>query len=200
LGSVTLDGRVLAATYDPLREDCGSMRAYADVAALATEAFTVSGAPTLSGTALSLTANALARARARFDSGFLQIAARSRAGMLTSAGTLVPAAPWRATVIKSDTGVTVNGTSTHVGLLGVDGNLVIRGTLRVDGLLIVRGALDVTAGVLDVRGALVVGDRDGLGSRLGAGTRVTYAPCLAGRALVAVTRPRASPFSVWNSP
>jgi len=67
-------------------------------------------------------------------------------------------------------------------------------------VLLVHGALDASAGILDVHGAIVVRDVARYGSSIGPGVGITYAPCLVGRALIAVATPRGSPFDTWNSP
>lgn len=103
-------------------------------------------------------------------------------------------------VAGDSSGVTFDGLTQIRGLLLIDGDLAVRGTLRVEGLLVVRGALDTSAGHVFVDGAVIVRDRGGRGSWLTTQTRVRWAPCLAGRALVAVAHPRASPFHQWNSP
>ena len=142
----------------------------------------------------------LARAQARFDSAFTQLRPRAVTVTPSAASTLPILADWRAAVMPAAGGVTLEGSSGHVGVLAVDGDLTVHGDLRIDGLLVVRGALDASAGMLDVHGALVVRDAAARGSTLGAGTRIAYAPCLVGRALAAVAVPRAPPFGTWNSP
>lgn len=96
--------------------------------------------------------------------------------------------------------MTLEGISRYVGLLAIDGDLIVRGSLELDGLLVVRGAVDVSAGTLILRGALVARDVSARGSSVGAGVSVSYRPCMVGRALVAVAAPRSLPFGVWNSP
>ncbi len=198
LDAATIDGRDQVVAYEPTRDDCGPWRDSVSVAALASVTRSVRVAPLLFGAVT--TVPAVAASRTRFDSGFAQIIARARPAVLTPSGGIPSTASWRASVIQQASAVMVDDTSQYVGLLAVDGDLVIRGALRVDGLLVVRGAIDVSAGLLDVRGALVIRDASALGSQLGAGVQVTYAPCLAGRALVPVATPNRLPFGVWNSP
>ncbi|MBL0170252.1 MAG: hypothetical protein IPP90_05875 [Gemmatimonadaceae bacterium] len=196
----TVDGRDQFAPYDPARDDCGSLRDSASIAAIAAEGFSWRTPGTLFGLTFSLTPPSMAIARAQFDSGFAAIAGRTRTFAMAAPGSVPGSSPWRASVIQVTPGVTIDGVSDYVGLLAVDGDLIVRGTLRVEGMLLVRGAVDVSSGALDVRGALVVRDRAAIGSRVGATLRVAYAPCLVGRALVAVAQPSRRPFGVWNSP
>ncbi len=200
LGPSRIDGRDLPQVYDPQRDDCGALRDSASTNAIAATQFNVAGVPTLFGATVTLTPAVRAQEGARVDDAFTQLRARSITVTPTALGT-VPALPdWRAAVMPAAGGVTLEGDSRHVGLLAVDGDLTVHGALRVDGMLVVRGALRATAGTLDIHGALVVRDHSALGSSLGPGTRVVYAPCLAGRALAAVAVPRTTPFGVWNSP
>ena len=198
LDAATIDGRDQVVALEPTRDDCGPWRDSASVGALASVSSSVRVAPLLFGAAT--TVPAVAASRARFDSGFAGIIARAHPLVPTVSGGVPSTASWRASVIQQAAAVMVDDTSQYVGLLAVDGDLVIRGALRVDGLLVVRGAVDVSAGVLDVRGALVIRDVSALGSQLGIGVHVTYAPCLVGRALVALATPNRLPFGVWNSP
>ena len=200
LGAATLDGRDQLRGYDPALDDCGPWRDSASVSAIASVAFTNTAIPVLYGSAITLAAATVAPMRERFDIAFPQISARSRRVALVVSGSVASVARWRATVIQPALGVTVNGDSRYVGLLAFDGDLIVHGALRVDGLLVVRGAIDVSTGTLEVRGALVVRDDSARGSHLGARVRVTYAPCLMGRALAAVAMPTTSPFGVFNIP
>ena len=198
--SVLADGRDQLQPYDARFDDCGPLRDSASIEAVATEQVQLDGTPELYGATVTLAPDNLARARSRFDSAFALVAMRAVPVTLTAFETVPAMADWRAAVMRGAGAVTLNGSSRHVGLLAIEGDLTLRGTLRVDGVLLVRGALDASAGTLDVRGALVVRDASAQGTRIGPDARLTYAPCLVGRALVAVAVPRVSPFDAWNSP
>lgn len=205
LGTATMqsafaDGRDLLQFYDPRFDDCGPLRDSASIGAVAAELVRLEGATTVYGAAVALAPDILAQAYTRFDSAFSQVRARANTITPTAFGTLPVIPAWRAAVMQSAGTVTLEGSSRHTGLLAVDGDLVIHGALRIDGVLLVRGALDASGGTLDVHGVLAVRDVAGRGSFMGPGAGVTYAPCLVGRALVAVAVPRASPFDTWNSP
>ncbi|MEQ1691053.1 MAG: hypothetical protein ABMA00_07210 [Gemmatimonas sp.] len=199
LTAATIDGRDSAHAYDPTRDDCGSARDTASVSAVAGVALVNSGAALIGNTTV-IPLSAVSGHHTLFDSGFTLVSARARAVPLPIAGPFPASPPWRATVIQPTPGVTLTGVSHYVGLLAVDGDLLVHGSLHIDGLLLVRGALDVTRGTLDVRGAVVIRDRSIRGSQLGAGLHVVYAPCLVGRALVAVATPHRAPYGVWNVP
>jgi hypothetical protein len=205
LGNATLqsafaDGRDQPQFYDPRLDDCGALRDSASIDGVAAGMLNVDGMTTLHGAAVTLAADVLARAGSRFDSAFALVQARANTITPSAFATVPVLADWSAAVMHGAGVVTLEGSSRHVGLLAVDGDLVIHGALRVDGVLLVRGALDTSVGALDVHGALIVRDAAGNGSTLGNGGLVMYTPCLVGRALVAVARPRAAPFDVWNSP
>jgi hypothetical protein len=115
---------------------------------------------------------------------------------------LAPGTAWTArSVTSSDSAapgrVTLAGTSRHDGLLVIDGDLLLQGALLVNGLLVVSGALDASAGTLEVDGGVIVRDAATRGTRLGANVRIRYSPCLVGRALATVARPRIAPFALW---
>jgi hypothetical protein len=205
LGPATLespftDGRDQPGPSDPRRDDCGPLRDSGSVDAIAAARFVMRGIPTLLGATTTIAAADLARANARFDSAFTLLRARATTVTPSAVGSVPTLPDWHAAVIPTAGSVTLDGQSTHIGLLAVDGDLTIHGALHLVGLLVVRGALNASAGTLHVRGALVVRDASARGSTLGAGTRLEYAPCVAGRALAAVAVPRASPFGAWNSP
>lgn len=87
--------------------------------------------------------------------------------------------------------------SRHQGVLLVDGDLNITGDLEVNGLLMVRGAIDASQGRLIVRGAALVRDELGHGSRFGFATRVRYSRCALRRALSATGAPAAITTRGW---
>lgn len=200
LGSATVDGRDRLFAVDPARDDCGPLRDSASVPALAAATVIMRDAPTLFGATTTIPVGDITAYGARFDNGFAKVVARAQPLALTTLGSLPTVRWWRASVITGGTSVTMEGSSRYVGLLAVDGDLIVRGSLELDGLLVVRGAVDVSAGTLILRGALVARDANVRGSSLGAGVSISYRPCLVGRALVAVATPRSVPFGVWNSP
>jgi hypothetical protein len=199
-GNVNIDGRDSVVAFDGSRDDCGPLRDTASLPALVSGAPRPYAAPVLAGALVHLNPTGLAQDRAAFDSAFTAIATRASTMRSTVPGAIPVAPPWRAVVIQSPGTVTLDSAIRHRGLLVFDGDIVVRGSLTVDGLLVVRGSLDASAGSLTVRGALVVRDVVATGTRLGAGVRIRLAPCLVGRALVAVSVPRAAPFGVWNAP
>jgi len=200
LGAAALDGRDSFSSYNAARDDCGAQRDTNSVAALSAPSITIRGAPRVQGATLVTTAAPLAIAHAQFDSAFALLLARAPRSALSVGLTVPPQNAWRALVIRDTGAVTLQGTSAHVGLLAIDGDLVLRGTLEVDGVLIVRGALDAAQGALTVRGALIVRDVAARASTMGDSVSVRYAPCMVGRALAAVALPRASRYAVYNSP
>lgn len=199
-----LDGRDRVGALDAARDDCGPWRDTASLDAVHALRIEARNAPTLYGGSWTLAASAQDSLTTWFDRAWANLLPRVVSAPRTADSAIAPLAPWRASVLRpvmpSATSVTVDGVSTVRGLLAVDGDLVLRGALRVDGLLIVRGALDVRTGSLDVSGAVIVRDVSRMGSTMGANTRVTYAPCLVGRALAAVSVPRVAPFAVWHTP
>jgi len=200
MGTATLDGRDQVAPYDPARDDCGPWRDTASLAGLAVARPPIRDTLAWRAPVRVLDSLRLMQSRAQIDSAFVLLRARATTGSLTADGALPTTAAWRATVIAAPGGVTLREASTHVGLLVIDADLVLRSTLRVDGLLVVRGAIDASAGALVVRGALLVGDVGVRGSHFGNSAQVMYAPCLMSRALAAVASPRAAVYGAWNSP
>lgn len=195
-----IDGRDVALPYDAGGNDCGPLRDTASVAAVATPRFDSIDTSALSGTQLALSVAQHTAARTNFMNGWLMLMRRATPQALTARGELASNPNWSAVVISGASRVTFEGSSRHVGLLAIDGDMIVQGTLQVDGLLIVRGAIDASAGRLHVLGALIVGDTDGSGSRLYSGTSVQFAPCIAGRAVTTVSTPQVAPFLVWNAP
>ncbi len=200
LGAAVFDGRDIARPFDAILEDCGPWRDTASVAALTAVTWAAHDSVVAYGAMPALTAASVSVAQQRFDSTFAVVVARAASITQSGPGPLAPSAPWRARVMRAADTVIVDGTSTHVGLLAIDGDLDVRGTLRVHGLLLVRGALRVSGGALQVDGALVVRDASTRGSSFSATTRVAYAPCLWRRALIPVAMVRTSAFGVWNGP
>lgn len=190
-GEASFDGRDQFSPTVADRDDCGDLRDSASIPGIAANA---------------VAANA-ATAQADFDQAWSLLRARATSQLPTrsnaSPGSITNwtgGDTWTSVVIEGAPNVTITGTSQHVGLLAVDGDLVIQGSLTVTGILVVRGALRVTGGELDVQGALIVADREATGSRINGPTTIRYAPCLLGRALVSVSVPRSAPFHLWNSP
>jgi len=198
--AATFDGRDIALLYDASLCDCGPSRDTASRPALAAGALTVTSAPVAFRVLEPLTGLQLAASQQQFDNTFVTVAAR--AGILTHAtpGPLPTTSPWTARVMVAPGSVILEGASTHVGLLAIDGNLEVRGALHVDGLLLVRGALHVSTGALTVSGALVVRDVHAIGNTLSANTQIRYDACRWRRALIPVSTVRSSGFGVWNGP
>jgi hypothetical protein len=199
VGASRLDGRDLPGAYAPAIDDCGVYRDTSSLPAVAARTVTVTGVATLVGTQLPLDSARLTSLQAEFDAAMALIRTRGRSTVLSAAGTVPRGPAWQAMVIHAPTRVTLDGPSSHVGLLAIDGDLHVRGSLRVEGMLLVQGALEVS-GQLDVDGAVVVRDAAQRSTRLGDQTHVRYAPCLLARAAAAVAVPRSATFGVWNSP
>lgn len=194
-----LDGRDLPPPRDVAGDDCGPQRDTASVSALVSSLASAS-APVATGAIRVLDAAQTARAIAAFDEAWPTILVRAHRLTSDSAGTISTPSPWRAHVISGAHTVTVGSTSQVRGLLLIDGDLIVDGALHVDGALVVRGAVTATNGSLRITGAMVIRDPLAHGSSFGANASVTYAPCLAGRALTAVSRLKIGPNGGWNSP
>lgn len=186
----TFDGRDQLGPAVANRDDCGVLRDTASIPALAVSAAV--HAPAV---------------RADFDRAWTLLSNRVTAQLRTrsnaSSGIVTNwtgGDAWTSVVMEGAPNVTMTGASAHVGLLAINGDLAIQGSLTVIGALVVRGALHVESGELHVQGALVVADRDGIGSRINGRTTIRYAPCLLGRAHISVSVPRTAPFHLWNSP
>jgi hypothetical protein len=188
----------VAVAADGAGDECGPLRDTLSLPALVASSIDRATVPAPDTRTLApLTADS---ARQTFDAAWSAMLARAGAGSLNGVGAVSPMAPWHAVVLRGATGVTIAAPSRVVGLLMIEGDLLLRAPLRVDGLLVVRGAVRSPDAALEVRGALVVRDAARRGTVLGEGTVVRYAPCMAGRALVAVALSRNAPFRVWNSP
>jgi hypothetical protein len=189
LDRASIDGVDRAESVDPLRDDCGPYRDTASVDMVARVA------PATRRVALE-----------SFDSSWTRAVRLTSARPREADGSVSQRSAWEPVRVVADSaagaalGVTLTGASRVQGVLLVDGDLVVRGRLRLDGLLVVRGALRVDAGELQVDGAVLVRDIDGIGSMLGPQTRVRWAPCLVNRALVALASPQRAPFHQWHSP
>lgn len=199
VGDARIDGRDLPGAYAPALDDCGIFRDTSSVPAIAARTVGVVGAATLLGAQRPLDSAGLAALHIQFDAAMALLRTRARSSVLSAVGTIPMAPAWQAMVIHAPTRVTLDGPSSHVGLLAIDGDLHVRGSLRVHGLLLVQGALEVS-GQLDVDGALVVRDAAQRGTQFGHHTHVRYAPCLLARAAAAVAVPRSATFGIWNSP
>lgn len=200
VASSVLDGRDIRGVLGVGGDDCGPWRDSASVSAVSAAALSITGAPVVAGATDIVTGASLATQRAQFDSAWSLLLARAPSPVVVSGGALGPSPPWHARLIRGAPAVTITAPSAAIGLLAVDGDLVVRGALRVDGLLLVRGALDVSSGTLEVHGAVRVRDTNGTGSSIGDASRIEWAPCLAARALVPVSVPRVMPFATWGSP
>ncbi|MES2523616.1 MAG: hypothetical protein V4617_13005 [Gemmatimonadota bacterium] len=202
-GGAVVDGRDLASALD----GCGTSRDTLSVTGVYGGAVTADALAAIAG-APPVFAPGLGSPTLLSDSVAFTAAwdtAQTRTSQLRR---LAPGAPLGATVpwesvrlMSADSvgpaTVMLGGVSRHEGLLLVDGDLVVVGTLLVHGLLVVRGTVDVTNGVLDVRGSVIVGGEGARASTLGALTRVQYSPCSTRRALAAISRPRVAPFGLW---
>jgi hypothetical protein len=202
-GAADIDGRDILSPSDgcaPRRDSASVPGVYAGAASIGPS---VAVRGRLAVLAPGLATPEMDSQRAAFDSAWSIAASRVRRRDVIAGGVgMLPAArPWSARwVSASDTllgQVVLDGLSSHHGLLLVNGDLVVRGTLQVRGLLVVRGALDVTAGHLDVEGAVVLRDSAARASQGGDGVRVRYSPCAVLRGLASVARPSFSPHGVW---
>jgi type II secretory pathway pseudopilin PulG len=201
-GAADIDGRDMLAARDgcaPERDSASVPGVYAGSVSVARGA-SVQGSVTV--VAPGLASVELADQRTSFDAAWSTAADRVlRRQAIGVAGQLAVSRPWSALhVTANDTAgrqVLLTGTSSHEGVLLVDGDLVVRGTLRLRGLLAVRGALDVTDGRVDVEGAVVVRDGAAHGAAVGDGVRIRYSGCSVRRAMAAIARPAFSPYGVW---
>lgn len=106
--------------------------------------------------------------------------------------------PWHALSLRGPQ-VVVTGPTGWTGLLIVDGNLTVHGPLTIDGVVVVRGRLDVRAGTLFLRGAVLVESDHTEAVQLGNSSQLFYDRCAVQMALAAVSTPRSRPFFLWHA-
>jgi cytoskeletal protein CcmA (bactofilin family) len=201
------DGAVVDGRDDMWVSDgCGPVRDTASVAGVFAGTVLTSAGSLLYGTPASIALGAgapLDPERAAFQDAFAAASARiQRRDAIAPATALTAGTPWTARIVTSNDAllaeqVTLAGTSRHDGLLVIDGDLQLQGALHVKGLLVVSGALDARGGTLDVDGGVIVRDSRALGTHIGEYVRIRHSPCLVGRALATVARPRIAPFTLW---
>ncbi|MEO7521055.1 MAG: hypothetical protein ABIW79_04495 [Gemmatimonas sp.] len=208
LGDATIDEGALLDGRDEswMTDGCGPTRDTASVPGVYAGIVSVNGAPRLFGapSVIALgSAPALDPERAIVDGALTQARSRiTRRDALVAPSSLPPRVPWTARIVTgvdllAPGRVTLLAASSHEGLVLIDGDLRLQGTLRVRGLLLVTGSVNAQDGALEVDGGVLVRDSGALGSWFGMGVRVRHSPCLIGRALATIARPRIAPFSLW---
>ncbi|MDQ8162964.1 MAG: hypothetical protein P3C10_10320 [Gemmatimonadota bacterium] len=189
--------------------DCGSPRDSASVAALVASALTEGPTATWDlRPAWHAPADNVAL-RAQFERAWPALVAASRVVPHDSTTATVALLPGWHSLLLVGTPVVTQGPARWRGLLSIAGDLIVRHTLEVDGLLVVRGHLDVRAGSLRVRGAVLVApsgaastpsEGEQAAAELGGHTAVHYDRCAVQMALATVADPRVVPFLSWLEP
>lgn len=147
--------------------------------------------------------------RSQFEQAWSALAAASRVAPRDSTPSPPALLPGWHSLLLSGAPVILQGPARWRGLLSIAGDLVVRDALEVDGLLVVRGHLDVRAGALRVRGAVIVAppradaappEGNRAAAELGGHTAVQYDRCAVQMALATVAEPRLIPFLSWLAP
>lgn len=199
LEAATVDGRDASQQLTEPANDCGTVRDTASLTAVAAVALERRDA-TIFGPTTSLAPAALSAADSLWKRAEADLVRRIPVSTGLGPANAAPGLPWQPRRLGLGAPVTLSGGLVWRGLLIVAGDLILTGALHVDGVLVVLGQLDTTGGQLELHGQLLLRDPGGRASRLGPGSVVRYAPCLAEHALAAVATPRAAPFDLWDTP
>jgi hypothetical protein len=211
VGTVRGQGQseVSGADFPSSTHDCGSPRDSASVAALVASALTEGPTATWDLRPAWYAPADIAALRTQFERAWPALVTASRVVPHDSTpATVAPLRGWHSLLLVAPS-VTMQGPARWRGLLGIAGDLIVRDALEVDGLLVVRGHLDVRAGALRVRGAVIVAppraaatppEGERAAAELGGRTAVHYDRCAVQMALATVAEPRAVPFQSWLAP
>ena len=192
----TIDGRDVADAADA----CGATRDTVSRVPIAATALLDAPAGTWRTPPASRRLADPSAVRAAFDQAWIAVIARSAVRRSDSVPQqLTPLPGWHSLLLDGPR-VAFRAPSRWRGLLAVNGDLVVTGRLDVDGLLLVRGRLDARGATLRVRGALVVAPLGHHDVELGGQTHVRHDRCAVHLALATIAVPRATPFSLWQSP
>ena len=181
-----------------INDECGPWRDTTSIAALHNRIHHIDSTVAITGAPPIATTVDTTRDLAAFNVAWQLIAARAVPRRASANAPLPNEPPWRALLVHDTTTIRLAGASQHLGLVAIDGNLVVHGALTIRGLLIVRGSVDATAGQLDIEGAVVIYAPNGTPSSLGNTSTVRYSQCALRRALAAVSLPDPQPFRIWS--